>query len=558
MDHGNFNYVQVPIGFKSENPINGIKQASQVATIKDIKVVVNYDVPALKRGKPKSVIPKEDSDTFDNTKTVDIVLPKPKVNVNNSNHMFSAQAPKSQYGIVPSRNRSIVQDSMPIQAIHTSGIELPKPLYQMSSAAVPRSKSVEEKRKEDLEKEEIDRQKEIEKQEERVAVENMIILPPVVAYDQISEKELNDYLASAKSEKPESTYTKQLNLYKATVDAFFFHKLLIIGNNVCRIAELEVYKTPDPYIPHDFQLLTSSKFYFHRRRADKYAVIANPNSLKITKNGEYSKGSKRGLYITMGSNTSGGAMLIRSIYICGKIIDGKVVFNNSRNNILKPDDKGKEELHGEENVFVEDPGNVVKYILTNLKHKGIDGLVLSLKAEASKYGYVYSNDSPIDINLKCLPLHILDYDFLTVEPKISTAIYNGPRVGLSLEKFQRSVLDRTNTQESYSAAQYTLNQAMYYLMIPYRFTCMPAELKQYKHYFAMEAKRQFIPDAKITTDFKLDGELLAKWMRFFNKGSDMTLDSFLTPDYLKLDANNNVIIQLYAFGFFSKFIDSMI
>jgi len=558
MKNEDFEYIQVPISFKSDVTANKQKNMSQAAVIRDVKVVVKYDIPAIKRGKPttKTMIsePTERTNSiFNKSQSADSVPPKPKQkSLSNNNQPISTSFNVGgQYGIVASKQKSIYQQqatpsnvSFPTQI---SGIELPKPLY--SSPAAVQSSSKRREIDEMRQKEEEIRQK-----EDEIAKANMIILPPPsIISGQSSDREVAEYLAMSSLEKPETTFTRQLNLCKSVSDIFFFHKLLIIGDNVCRIAEVEFYQSPDPFAPQDLRLLTFSKFYFHRRGVDKQN---NMNSnMPTDKNGEYSKGSKRGLYITMGSSSSGSAMLIRSIFVCGKLIDGKPIFNDSANDNMN-DNKGKEEALG--NTFIEGPGNVVKYILGILKQQTVDSLIYALKTEATKYGYNYTHESLLDFNLKFLPLHVVDFDLRAIYSKISDYVYNGPRVGLSLQKFYDCTNNRSHTQETYRTAQAILNHTMYFIMAPLRFTCMPGEVKEYKHYFALEAKRQFIPDAKITSDLKLNGELLAKWMRFFNKGLDMTLDVFLSQEYLKLDASINVKVQLHAFGFFSRFVDSMV
>lgn len=578
----------IPISFKSGSSYNNSKTMSQTAVIRDVKVVINYDIPAIKRSKPLTkIIIGESSNkgesAFGPTQPpAKSIFDKPKVAPKANASLANAQFPSpgingqsTSKSIFTNTNidgqsttKSVFtntsatttpttsQSTTKSKTLVVSGIELPKPLYQTTKAVetpMVENSILSGKRREmeELHK----REEEAKRKQEELARANLITLPPpaiIVSINSTSstDRDVVDYLSKAVGIKSETDFTKRLNTYKSVVDIFFFHKLLLIGDRVCRIVEVEFFQTPDPFTPQDVQLLTFNKFYFHRKHPTSNGESAN--NIESPKHGIYSKGAKRGIYITMGSATAGTAILIRSIYVCGRMINNKVVFNNSTDDT----GKGKEELV--DNELIEGSTEVVKYILTTLKHKSVELLLSSLKSDVHAQAYKYTNDDLLDINVAGLALSVFDHKIITDQPLTSLDIYSGPRVGLSLELFHQALSNPHHNQFSYQNAQYILNQAFYFIMAPLRFTCMPGQIKQYKHYLAMEAKRQFIPDAKIASDLKLNGEILAKWMSLFNKGSDMVLDSFLSVDYLKLNTPANTKIQLYSFGFFSKFTDSML
>jgi hypothetical protein len=163
-----------------------------------------------------------------------------------------------------------------------------------------------------------------------------------------------------------------------TAKNYFFQKALMIGGNLCYIAEIEFYQVPDPFIHGDPHQLTHNCFYFHRQNAGKY------------KGGTY-----KGLDITIGCAPDFfGGILIRSILTS--------------------------------QGFIEGPCKVVEYILSVNGIESIEQLITSLIILAAK------NGSPIQEPIPCT----FDNPCLKLVPSLrqETVIYNGPRVGLNLKK----------------------------------------------------------------------------------------------------------------------------
>lgn len=155
----------------------------------------------------------------------------------------------------------------------------------------------------------------------------------------------------------------------------FNEVILMVGTIPCRVIEIELYQTPDPFNHNDEHQLTSNCWYFHRQNSKSY------------KNGTY-----KGVDVTCGSinNKFYGGILIRSIY-------------NLYNSIV-----------------IEGPCKVVDFILNTNGCSSINDLVNK------------SSVQPPLINDTSFPLH-----FISESPNKYfdiKSIYSGPRVGLSLNK----------------------------------------------------------------------------------------------------------------------------
>ena len=183
------------------------------------------------------------------------------------------------------------------------------------------------------------------------------------------------------SEETKSQNAKLLDIYHNTSKQYFFQKALVIAGNLCYIAEIEYYQSPDSFIHGDVHQLTCNCFYFHRQNGKSY------------KGGTY-----KGLDITIGCPPDFfGGILIRSI--------------------LTPQG------------FIEGPCKVVDYILSSNGFDTIEKLIMSLLVAAGQQGKQLQEPIPCDF----------DNPYLKVIPNIrqETPIYNGPRVGLNLKKEQQ-------------------------------------------------------------------------------------------------------------------------
>lgn len=147
--------------------------------------------------------------------------------------------------------------------------------------------------------------------------------------------------------------------------------LLRVGTEVCRIVEVEYYSDPDPFIHGASEQKTAHCWYFHK---------ANPSTPGPT---GFRSGTYKGLDFTIGSASHSASILLRSIEVDGKIIEG--------------------------------PCKVVNYILQVTQCSSIEHLV----GLSSSYP-----PSALDVTF---PLHI---EGTVPGPR---EIFHGPRVGLTLK-----------------------------------------------------------------------------------------------------------------------------
>lgn len=129
------------------------------------------------------------------------------------------------------------------------------------------------------------------------------------------------------NEQMKSITQKTIEYFLTGAKFMFFQKSLLIAGNLCRIAEVEFYRTPDPFIHGDIdQQMSSNCFYFHKN------------------GGTYKNGTFKGLDITMGDGQVYASMLIRSIMTPDGFIEGPC---NVVDYILKKNGKAKiEDLIG--------------------------------------------------------------------------------------------------------------------------------------------------------------------------------------------------------------------
>lgn len=269
------------------------------------------------------------------------------------------------------------------------------------------------------------------------------------------------------SEQMKTLNQKTIEYFLNGAKLMFFQRSLVVNGNYCRIAEVEFYRSPDPFIHGDQeQQMTCNCFYFHR------------------KGGTYKNGTFKGLDITMGDGVSYGSMLIRSL--------------------MTPDG------------FIEGPCNVVDYILEQTKKENIQNLLKAISPPSL----------PVPIYFQNPFLMLVPAEYPEVK------IYNGPRVGLSLNR---------ETEINGLFCNYVMKE--------FRFTCFPKLLKKDRNILVVAARLKGIPDDVIKEDFVLQASLLGKWVTQFIKGKTLHCEYFLTLENKKLDKAN---IQLQAYGYFSQ------
>lgn len=159
--------------------------------------------------------------------------------------------------------------------------------------------------------------------------------------------------------------------------------------------------------------------------------------------------------------------------------------------------------------FIEGPEKVVEYIN---KHTRDNQLILGITDHVVPAEGCSSNP------------HIFD------DTKI---VYNGPRVGLNL------------CQETILYGSYCM-----FVMKPYRYTFCPGELKSAKHTLAVAARVNGVPDTIINRDFKLQAEMLGRWLGLFGRGESCYLEMFMDGKAKKLLDSSQ---QLLAYGFLNRF-----
>lgn len=145
------------------------------------------------------------------------------------------------------------------------------------------------------------------------------------------------------NEQMKSITQKTIEYFLTGAKFMFFQKSLLIAGNLCRIAEVEFYRTPDPFIHGDIdQQMSSNCFYFHKN------------------GGTYKNGTFKGLDITMGDGQVYASMLIRSI--------------------MTPDG------------FIEGPCNVVDYILKKNNKTKIEDLITAISPPSLPISTYFQNN----------------------------------------------------------------------------------------------------------------------------------------------------------------------
>lgn len=343
----------------------------------------------------------------------------------------------------------------------------------------------------------------------------VVILPQISDLDRMTDAQFQEFFASLKL-KPKSQKLREC--FQSIALSYMKGVYLQIGNIRCEVIEVEFFYYPDPYVglnsffPNGFddQLLTTRHFYLHREYNHQtgYATV--------------STGDKRGLYITLGNPSCPGAMLIRSL---------------RRLDVQKADSpkttSGLVELQKriDRSDIVESSQTVIDFILDTLDFS-VDDLDAYFTTTAVQKGF----------QTRTLPLDAVQDD-LTAKICFRTApnsnteikIYSAPRLhlGLRVPAFDPSLV---------------------YIQIsqPFRYVSAPADLQEGKTLLALQAQLDLVPDETIKSELKVSGESLGRWKGMFLKGQTMCLDRFLSQDHSNLEDIKN---QIYAFGFFSQFVD---
>lgn len=230
--------------------------------------------------------------------------------------------------------------------------------------------------------------------------------------------------------------------FKILTDWLFFEQSLVVDGENCQIAEIEYFKSPDPYTNESPINITSRKIHFSNNRVN-ITIGKAPNTF--------------------------GYLIIRSIKIANK--------------------------------FIETPTKVLEYVLDRTG---------------------YNLDSILDISDTKLKLVPFKYS--------KSHIYIGPRVNLNLNK-ERSVNG------------IWMNNILSNL----RATCYPSKIKVEKWMLVVTARIQGIPDDTINKDFKLHIGILSKWISYYYRGNDLTLDIILDSKSTSLDTKENRLAFLRTF-----------
>jgi len=287
-----------------------------------------------------------------------------------------------------------------------------------------------------------------------------------------------------------------LDNYRQIAQILFFKRSLIVDDTSgistkCRIAEVEFYQSPDPYLIQDPQLTTAMRFYFVRK-----PLIKNDGSI-IWK---YRKSNFMQLYIT-----------------CG--IDAR--FNVDPNNYGQPLYMGVLiTAIKTPTEYISGASEVVSYILRAANVKSVRKLFANKQ--------LITNNNNKDL----LPMACENNNFvIRLEHAIyeETVIYNGPRFGLNLKQ-ETDVLN---------------GRYLAFLMKEFRFVCFPNLIKRNKHLLVVNARINGIPDETIIRDFKLREGLLGRWITQYLKGKTMYPSILFLPENIELLEIN---MQLKAFG----------
>ena len=271
----------------------------------------------------------------------------------------------------------------------------------------------------------------------------------------------------------------------------FFNSNFIIGKHNCRIIEVEFYTYPDLYFPQDPLLSTFHKFCFGRISKNEF------NNQYPTY--EYCYGIESKLYISISEEKYIGGMLIKSISIGDRIIEGS--------------DK------------------VVEFILKEFKVDNVMEMVRLMQNSGQKVGII--KDEAYSINIPLFPIRIERYiDDDKNKLADDFIIYNSPRIGL-LEK---------------SKDIFTWDHAQY-IMLPYRFSFCPGKLKIGRALFVVTAELKEIPNSKIVEDCKCSPDVIIRWSSYYLKGKICNFNDFIDGEYSDFSKPKS---QLYAYGFFSN------
>lgn len=333
---------------------------------------------------------------------------------------------------------------------------------------------------------------------------HMIYLPPQGILSDVlnmDQSEIEKLAASI------NVKTRNQEIYEKhhLVAAMFFKKVLLVKDRICSIVEIEFYMENDPYLHDDLQLQQEFRFYFRRRYAkpsDDPSRVDSDGTVLVT-------GKKRGLYLAMGKEGAQRAILIRSIMTPQGVIEGNAAVLDYIVGVY-----GLSTVDQLRSLLIE---NLNRY---NQKAKEERGMTF----EVSR-GLVRSDLWPIGLAVvDVIPEHC---------PYREQRIYHGPRVGLNLKK------------ETEYYGKYSMH-----LMKPYRFTYRGDLLKMAKHFFALTARLNEIPDLTIQSDLKVAGEMVGRWSSHFSKGETTSVDMLMLPGNLSMDDAKK---QCTAYGFFSRF-----
>ena len=203
------------------------------------------------------------------------------------------------------------------------------------------------------------------------------------------------------------------------------------------------------------------------------------------------------LYILIGDTWNPIVILIRSIRDNSQVSEKKVIVK-TKSNFLETNPSV--EVEG----VIEGPDNIIPFLLST--H-----------------------------NMNLTTLMSKESRFMIVDGKIggesTPRLYASPRGGLNL---------KNETSTLYYGR---------YLMRPFRFSYFPGDLKIAKHFWAIQARLDEVPDNTFIRDLKLPKESLQRLISTYLKGEKFSIDYFLTSENSSLD---NAKIQTQAFGFYRK------
>jgi hypothetical protein len=346
----------------------------------------------------------------------------------------------------------------------------------------------------------------------------VVVLPQISDLDKLTDAEFQALLA-AQNQKSKSQMLREC--FQNIATSYMKDVQLQIGSVMCTIVEVEFFYYPDPYVGldsffpmgFDEQLLSNHHLYLHHEYNRQTGQII------------ISKGEKRGLYVTIGSAQSPGAMLIRSI----RRLDVQ------KETPPKPIHAALVELCDRSNNsdIVEGPQHVLDFI--------VQGLELTIDDLSSYFMQIAAQKG---LQSRTLPLDVVCGDptakirfVSSPNPNQDFKMYSGPRLRLNLG---------LPVTDPYSLVV-QIGQ-------PFRYVAAPGDLQTGKAMIALQAQLDSVPDDTIKADLKISGESLGRWRGLFLKGQTMGLERLLSNENSNHD---DLKTQIYRFGFFSQFIESL-